>query len=461
MDFTSHCTLSKKCNQKVKKSHTIRVFEKNCTLPPGVVRVIGPSGINYTDIGYGSKDASSMLAGLMSVAYFHPEVLEAMFVERELWPKHVYRTKWFYHGREIIVSVDNMIPAADVGKPSFANFSSTGEVWPMIVVKAWAKLHKSYAQIKSGLQLDFMSALTQAPVEFVYHGSDATDAEHVTTDLLWKKLENATRDGFAMTASTMFPNKKEKRSGLVDGHEYAVLKAGMHEGKRSVMCANPSGKDSYKGHHSAGDSGKGDGIFWMTLEEYHRAFAHTAICKILKDYGLISVPIKPDKDAEIEVEVSSAKPFWVSLSKPTAYQMDNYLKEEGCKKEWYDFDTQVSITRPSDAHRARVVGGTRWGLGHIVSTEVNARPADKTWLIKASAKSKAKDYWTPKGQAKKKRSIVDNLYVVIYGHVGGIHLRKGSKPRSSSLLELTPTSASSPLPSEEAPSSNEKTTRGS
>jgi len=409
MDGETHCTLATECDQKEKKKHTLQIFRKNCTLPPGVVRVIGPSGINYTDIGQGAKDSSYLLAGLMAIAHSHPEMLDAMFVERQLWPKNVYKTKWFYHGREIIVSVDNMIPAKGVGQPSFAQFSSTGEVWPMIIEKAWAKLHSSYKHIETAYQMDFMSAITQAPMEFVYHGSENFE---VTNDILWKKLESATSDGFAITASTTLRNEKEKHSGLVAHQQYAVLNVGMHRGKRSVMCANPRKPDTYTGDHSAADASTGKSIFWMTIEEYHRAFGHTSICKILKGYKLISVPIKPEKDIEIKAEVSTAKPFWVSLQDPTD-QMDEHMKAGGCKKEWYDFDTKLQVHRDPDLHEAKVVGGSRWGLGHILSAEVGNVPRDKTWLIKASAKSKASD----------KRSLVDNLYVMIYAIAGAFDIK--------------------------------------
>eukprot|EP00933_Yihiella_yeosuensis_P067248 TRINITY_DN7199_c0_g1_i1.p1 TRINITY_DN7199_c0_g1~~TRINITY_DN7199_c0_g1_i1.p1 ORF type:complete len:520 (+),score=75.61 TRINITY_DN7199_c0_g1_i1:46-1560(+) len=212
-----------------------------------------------------------------------------------------------------------------------------------------------------------------------------------------------------MTASTQDSLHRIgcRKSGLVRCNEYAVLKAGMHPkvgGKRSVLVANPnpSGK---------GPSGKGKFVFWMTIEEYFKTFEHTGVCKIFKDYRLMSVPIKPDKHAEIKLEVSSARPFWVSLAKPTGHQMNKYLKAGGCNKEWYDFDTQVDVMRDPKTHAAQVVGGSRWGVGHIVSAEVGDQPDDKTWLIKADAKSKAKN----------KQSLVDNLYVTIYAPLG-VHL---------------------------------------
>eukprot|EP00933_Yihiella_yeosuensis_P018687 TRINITY_DN1525_c0_g2_i1.p1 TRINITY_DN1525_c0_g2~~TRINITY_DN1525_c0_g2_i1.p1 ORF type:complete len:918 (-),score=157.82 TRINITY_DN1525_c0_g2_i1:155-2908(-) len=407
IDGKGHCTLSRECGKKNHKKHVVQVFKKKCVQPSSQANVLNGS-VDEEDIGEEPSSDSYIFAGLWAIAHTHPEVIDAMFVDRPLWKKNVFKTKWFYHGKEVIVSVDNMLPASKLnGHPFFGQFSRKDEAWPMIIEKAWAKMHQSYAEIATGAQLDFMSALTSAPVEFVYHGSDTKDSRHVSTDLLWKKLLNATRDGFAITASTKDRDIKERHSKLVKGHEYAVLKAGNHGGKRSVMVANPTAKDSYKGHHSAYKS-TDKRIFWMTLEEYDKAFGHTSICKIFKDYTLISVPIKPEKDKVINLEVNSAKPFWVSLSKPTGHQMDNYLKAGGCKKEWYDFDLKVDVTRNPLLHQARAVGGSRWGLGHIVSAEVGDRPKDKTWLIKASAKSKAKN----------KQSLADNLYVTIYAPAG-------------------------------------------
>eukprot|EP00933_Yihiella_yeosuensis_P034279 TRINITY_DN2778_c0_g1_i1.p1 TRINITY_DN2778_c0_g1~~TRINITY_DN2778_c0_g1_i1.p1 ORF type:complete len:832 (-),score=92.75 TRINITY_DN2778_c0_g1_i1:176-2329(-) len=412
--------MSRECSKSTKKSHTIRTFRKHCNLTEGEVRVIGPSGISYKDVGKGESNTGYMLASLMAIAHAQPKVIEDMFVDRHLWPKNVYKTKWFYHGREINVSVDNMIPAKKKYEPWFTQFSNSGEVWPMVVEKAWAKLHSSFGLVFGGYQLDFMSAVTQAPMEFVKH------ADH-TTDLLWAKLVNGTRDGFAMTARV----SKTEKSALSKDAVYAVLKSGMPGGKRSVLVANPNSPDTSK-------------TAWMTLEEYHRKFGQTDMCQIHKNYELASIPFKPGKTAhQFKIQVLSAKSFWVSLAKPTGHQMSTYLSKEGCKREWYDFDTSFVAHRHVVERKSKPIAG--WGIGHIVSAKVVAGTADDYWSVRASAMPKA---------TAKEGSVVDNLYLTVYAPLGAMKLiGKGNlstssppNPQASPTPSPTPTPTPSPAP---------------
>tara|TARA_B110000285_G_C14814185_1_gene463402 strand:- start:210 stop:359 length:150 start_codon:yes stop_codon:yes gene_type:complete len=48
------------------------------------------------------------------------------------------------------VLVDNYIPCdQDEGEPIFAN-SRNGDLWVLLLEKAWAKLHGSYMRIENG-----------------------------------------------------------------------------------------------------------------------------------------------------------------------------------------------------------------------------------------------------------------------------------------------------------------------
>ena len=53
-------------------------------------------------------------------------------------------------------------------KPIFAQ-SNEGELWVMLLEKAWAKINGSYSNTKGGLSSDVMFCLTNFPVQYVQH----------------------------------------------------------------------------------------------------------------------------------------------------------------------------------------------------------------------------------------------------------------------------------------------------
>jgi len=62
-----------------------------------------------------------------------------------------------------------------------------GEIWPMIMEKAWAKLVGSYGAIESGTNLWTMEHLTNDPVEHINlrQGYTATNSKGLA---LWENI---------------------------------------------------------------------------------------------------------------------------------------------------------------------------------------------------------------------------------------------------------------------------------
>ena len=58
---------------------------------------------------------------------------------------------FFVNGKLTEVYVDDYFPCnASNGKPLFTTSKDEGEIWPMLMEKAWAKLHKSYCLSRLG-----------------------------------------------------------------------------------------------------------------------------------------------------------------------------------------------------------------------------------------------------------------------------------------------------------------------
>jgi len=65
-------------------------------------------------------------------------------------------------GEEQVVVLDNYIPCNKDGNPAFAH-AHGNEMWPMLIEKAWAKVHGSYERIIGGQAYLTIRDLTGAP----------------------------------------------------------------------------------------------------------------------------------------------------------------------------------------------------------------------------------------------------------------------------------------------------------
>lgn len=66
------------------------------------------------------------------------------------------------------VIVDDYFPTR-FGKPIFAVSQREGEIWPMIIEKAWAKVHGSYSKILYGYTQNAFVHLSGTPSLSIYH----------------------------------------------------------------------------------------------------------------------------------------------------------------------------------------------------------------------------------------------------------------------------------------------------
>ena len=75
----------------------------------------------------------------------------------------IYHVRLFVNGLQTSVLVDDFVPVyKHSNKPAFCR-SENQEIWAIILEKAWAKLHGSYAQSSSGVPSFASIHLTGAP----------------------------------------------------------------------------------------------------------------------------------------------------------------------------------------------------------------------------------------------------------------------------------------------------------
>mmetsp|Transcript_110309 Transcript_110309/g.321253 ORF Transcript_110309/g.321253 Transcript_110309/m.321253 type:complete len:243 (+) Transcript_110309:794-1522(+) len=179
-----------------------------------------------------------------------------------------------------------------------AYLSNSGkEIWPMVVEKAFAKLHGSYQAIgEGGLIAHALEALT---------GGHARTAR--ANGLDWPKLKQAVVDPSCFVGAGTHNGLDEKlMNGIVGGHAYSILQAievppddKGNEGVNLLLLRNPWGHGEWKGDWSdnsrlwdkrpdavaaVGDKinvrDGDDGAFWISHDDFIQRYATVDFCRI-------------------------------------------------------------------------------------------------------------------------------------------------------------------------------------
>jgi calpain-15 len=101
-----------------------------------------------------------------------PERVYARFVTKERNDAGVYCVTLFVNGHEHPVIIDDYFPVL-YGRPAFAK-TKDGEMWAMLLEKAWSKLHGSYMRTEGGQTAHAVQHLMGLPAFTIDH--DETNA---------------------------------------------------------------------------------------------------------------------------------------------------------------------------------------------------------------------------------------------------------------------------------------------
>jgi len=104
-------------------------------------------GITPSDLNQGALGDCYYLAVLSAMAEI-PERVEACFHTKERNSAGIYLMSFFINGVVSPVIVDDHVPTI-YDRPSFVS-TKDGEMWAMLLDKAWAKLQGTYARVESG-----------------------------------------------------------------------------------------------------------------------------------------------------------------------------------------------------------------------------------------------------------------------------------------------------------------------
>lgn len=241
----------------------------------------------------------------------------------------VYGARFFKRGFPVEVVVDDAFPCvvakappnapataaatgaqpAAVLRPVFS-ISKTGELWPLVLEKAYAKLHGSYQRIEAGAMSEALEDLTGAPTQLLKLSAQKLPIEEKeqTCEELWARMRDAQARGFVICAGT----SRDAAKGLVPDHAYGVLGVQEHElakdkWLRLVKMRNPWGNGEWKGDWSdASDqwtpdlreafgcrTAEDDGIFFMAIDDFQKHIDRVAILLLNDGWRSTALALEP------------------------------------------------------------------------------------------------------------------------------------------------------------------------
>ena len=267
-----------------------------------------------------------------------------------------YGVTLFVRGRWTLVFVDGFFPCWIPNdahgrrrpRPVFASAADHREIWPMVVEKAFAKLHGSYEGIGGGgVIATALTALT---------GGAAWTAS--ARSIEWPELMRAvaSADVFVGAGSRRDLPDREMR-GLVGGHAYSILHAVevVAEGAapaRLLLLRNPWAHGEWKGDWGVGSrlwsrrpdvvaavgnkaSREDDGRFWISLEDFRERFASVDLCRIeggrLKARNVLE-ELRPDASGDRSSADRSDDAAWLEGWAPAEPPQKKRAQGSGKKK---------------------------------------------------------------------------------------------------------------------------------
>ena len=196
----------------------------------------------------------------------------------------------YINGYETPVIVDDWFPSK-WGRPAFSK-TKNGEIWPMLLEKAWAKVHGSYMRTEGGQTAHATQHLLGIPAFTINH--DEKETESLKRNF-FRAMKRYDERNFVILASSRSGTNDQYSDGIVLGHAYSVISVVEFQAYgrniQLMKMRNPWGKQGeWTGDWSdesdlwtdefreiCGSTVGDDGIFFIPLENYLTHFSETSV----------------------------------------------------------------------------------------------------------------------------------------------------------------------------------------
>ena len=206
-----------------------------------------------------------------------------------------------------------LFPCLSYNKTPAFNTSKSGELWVMLIEKAYAKINGGFDNIVGGLIRETLKDLTGAPA-ISFFNQEGTPESH------WNTIQDADKNRFIMGCGSDDIKKsgndsQDTATGLAGNHAYSLLgayeivdeggrKRVLRQGEpsspyntRLVKLRNPWGEGEWKGdwgdksylwtpelRREVGVSDEDDGVFCMPFNMFQKYFYDYQVCYFYDDY---------------------------------------------------------------------------------------------------------------------------------------------------------------------------------
>ena len=256
-----------------------------------------------------------------------------------------FESKVFINGEPVPVVLDDQFPVSSTNKLAFCGINdSSGNIWPIIIEKAWAKCNKTYENIISGNATESLEFLTPAPIDTFPH-------EEEDNNYLLENIKMALNNKYIVLADTNINEnanvEKLAKLGLITNHAYQVIDTANIKNPNGddiqlLKLKNLLGKNEWSGDWSDNSlkwtqeaidhinlEKKEDGIFWMSFNDYLQFYSCTHICHLNPNYNYNFVKNKVYKQrvpnpynlSKIVVNKPGKGYFVVNLKSTRIYQI--------------------------------------------------------------------------------------------------------------------------------------------
>jgi hypothetical protein len=279
--------------------------------------------IDCEDIMQGSLGDCYFLAAIASIAKYSKR-LERIFLVKQHSPHGIYVIALCINGIWEDVVLDDRVPCRPVSKEPAFNHSKTGELWVILLEKAWAKIHGGYMNIAAGLTREALRDLTGASAKTIFV------EQNKANDQVWEEIYDANNKNFILCAGSDDLNSGSdayiEKIGIAGSHAYSLLdvievtktNSGYRLVKpserssipktsieRLVKLRNPWGKGEWKGDW-CDTSPKWssqlkqdlkvvkaeDGIFYMSFTDFCKYYSDIQICYYHDNYKYSAIKVQ-------------------------------------------------------------------------------------------------------------------------------------------------------------------------
>jgi len=256
-----------------------------------------------------------------------------------------FESNVFINGEPVPVILDDQFPVSSTNKLAFCGINdSSGNIWPIVIEKAWAKCNKTYENIISGNATESLEFLTPAPIDTFVHIDEDSNC-------LLENIKMALNNKYIVLADTNINEnanvEKLAKLGLITNHAYQVIDTANVKNPNGddiqlLKLKNLLGKNEWSGDWSDNSlkwtqeaidhinlEKKEDGIFWMSFNDYLQFYSCTHICHLNPNYNYNFVKNKVYKQrvpnpynlSKIVVNKPGKGYFVVNLKSTRIYQI--------------------------------------------------------------------------------------------------------------------------------------------